>query len=88
MVINFFKPAVRGLLKSKITTFINLFGLSAGMTTAVFIFLWVQNEITVDNYQPDNIYRLSYSSNYGATSHTSERSTFPIYLAASKKYPK
>ena len=87
MVINFFKPAVRGLLKSKITTFINLFGLSAGMTTAVFIFLWVQNEITVDNYQPDNIYRLSYSSNYGATSHTSERSTFPMYLAASKEVP-
>jgi putative ABC transport system permease protein len=61
MIIRFFKTAFRGLLKNRTTSFINLIGLSAGITAAVFIFLWVQNEATVDNYQPDNIYRLSYS---------------------------
>jgi hypothetical protein len=31
------------------------------MTAAVFIFLWVQNELSFDNYQPekDNIYRIT-----------------------------
>ena len=87
MLTNLIKPAFRGLLKNKITTFINLFGLSAGITTAVFIFLWVQNEVTVDDYQPDNIYRLSYSYNFSGTSGTSERTTMPMYLAASNDVP-
>jgi len=50
---NQIKPAWRSLRKNKATFFINLFGLSIGMTAAVFIFLWVQNEITHDDYQPD-----------------------------------
>ncbi|HRI20154.1 MAG TPA: ABC transporter permease [Panacibacter sp.] len=61
MIKNYFKTALRNLWKNKATSFINLFGLSVGMTAAVFIFLWVQNEISFDNYQPDkeNIYRIT-----------------------------
>ncbi|HEY1871553.1 MAG TPA: ABC transporter permease, partial [Chitinophagaceae bacterium] len=60
---NYFKTAIRNLWKNKFTTAINLFGLSIGMTAAVFIFLWVQNEISFDNYHPDkeNIYRITNS---------------------------
>ena len=53
MIRNYFKTALRNFWKNKATGFINLFGLSIGMTAAVFIFLWVQNEISFDNYQPD-----------------------------------
>jgi ABC-type antimicrobial peptide transport system permease subunit len=58
---NYFKTAWRNLWKNKATTFINLFGLSIGMTAAVFIFLWVQNELSFDNYHPakENIYRIT-----------------------------
>ena len=63
MVKNYFKTALRNLWKNKATSFINLFGLSIGMTAAVFIFLWVQNEMTFDSYHPDknNIYRITNS---------------------------
>ncbi len=61
MYTNYFKIALRNLWRNKITGFINLFGLSVGMTAAVFIFLWVQNEISYDNYHPgkENIYRIT-----------------------------
>ena len=60
---NYFKTALRSLWKNKVTSFINLFGLAVGMTAAVFIFLWVQNEMTVDNYHTDkdNIFRITNS---------------------------
>jgi hypothetical protein len=49
---NYLKTAWRTLWKNKATSLINLFGLSIGMTAAVFIFLWVQNELSFDNYHP------------------------------------
>jgi len=60
---NFFKITLRNLWKNKATGFINLFGLTIGMTAAVFIFLWIQNEISFDNYHQDkeNIYRITNS---------------------------
>lgn len=84
---NFFKIALRTIFKNKVISFINLFGLATGITAAVFIFLWVQNEVTVDNYQPDNIYRLSYKYSFGSDAFTSERTTLPLYLAAGKDVP-
>src|SRR4051812_3109018 len=63
MIKNYFKTAFRNLWKNKTTSFINLFGLAVGMTAAVFIFLWVQNETSFDNYHPnkENIYRITSS---------------------------
>jgi ABC-type antimicrobial peptide transport system permease subunit len=60
---NYFRTAIRNLWKNKFTTAINLFGLSIGMTAAVFIFLWVQNEISFDTYHPgkENIFRITNS---------------------------
>ncbi|MGH2565948.1 MAG: ABC transporter permease, partial [Ginsengibacter sp.] len=58
---NYFKTAWRNLWKNKITSAINIIGLSVGMTASVLILLWVQNELSFDNYHPDenNIYRLT-----------------------------
>src|SRR3954469_4251297 len=63
MIKNYFKTAFRNLRRNKTTSFINLFGLAVGMTAAVFIFLWVQNETSFDDYHPDkeNIYRVTSS---------------------------
>ncbi|MEO6731404.1 MAG: ABC transporter permease [Ferruginibacter sp.] len=58
---NYFKTAWRSIWKNKTTTVINVTGLSVGMTAAVLIFLWVQNEISFDDYHKDTntIYRLT-----------------------------
>lgn len=60
---NFFRIAFRNLRKNSATGFINLFGLSIGMSAAVFIFLWIQSEISHDGYQPgkETIFRVSNS---------------------------
>jgi putative ABC transport system permease protein len=57
---NYFKTAWRSIWKNKTTSFINIAGLAVGMTAAVLILLWVQNENSFDNYKgKENIYRLT-----------------------------
>ncbi len=55
MITNYLKIAWRNLWKNKTTSFINITGLSVGMAAAVLIMLWVQNEMSFDNYHPDAI---------------------------------
>ena len=61
MLRNYFKMAVRSLWKSKTTSLINIGGLAVGMTTAVLIMLWVNNEVSYDSFHKDEhrIYRLT-----------------------------
>src|SRR5688500_11498065 len=61
MLKNYFKIAWRNLWKNKMTSVINITGLSVGMAAAVMIFLLVQNEISFDKYHKDanKIYRLT-----------------------------
>ncbi|MDB5014310.1 MAG: hypothetical protein JWQ25_2512, partial [Daejeonella sp.] len=63
MLKNYFKSAWRSILKNKGTAFINITGLSVGLTAAVLILLWVQNEVSYDqdHSQSANIYRLTTS---------------------------
>ena len=65
MLKNYLKSAWRSLWKNKATNAINIVGLSVGMTAAVLILLWVQNEMSFDSYHPDvdKIYRLTESAN-------------------------
>ncbi len=60
MIKNYFKTAWRSLWKYRTVSFLNIGGLAVGMAAAVFIFLWVQNELHFDDYHPDkeNIYRI------------------------------
>ena len=61
MIKNFFLAACAPSRKTNPSSVLNIIGLSAGMTAAVFIFLWVQNELTFDSYHPnaDRIYRIT-----------------------------
>lgn len=58
---NYFKAAWKATWKYKQVSVINIVGLSVGITAAVFMLLWVQNEISFDAYHPnaDNIYRIT-----------------------------
>src|SRR5476651_932603 len=61
MIKNYFNIAWRNLWLHKQMSFINVFGLSVGIAATVLIALWVQNELSFDNYYPDanRIYRIT-----------------------------
>ena len=46
MIKNYFKTAVRSLVKNKVTSFINIAGLSVGMAVAMLIGLWIWDELS------------------------------------------
>ena len=50
MLKNYFKIALRNLLKNKGYTFINVAGLATGMAVALMIGLWVWDELTYNQY--------------------------------------
>ncbi|MBI9053178.1 MAG: ABC transporter permease [Bacteroidales bacterium] len=64
MLINYIKTAYRNMMRNFSQTLINVLGLAVGMTCALLIFLWVQNQLSYDQTQEnkDNIYRLEYST--------------------------
>lgn len=53
MIKGYFKIAWRNLWKSKTYSFLNIFGLAIGIACAALIFLWVEDEMTYDDYFPD-----------------------------------
>lgn len=57
---NYFKTAWRNLMKSKVFSFINILGLTIGITVCMMIFLFIMNEFSVDNFHTNgkNIYRV------------------------------
>ena len=54
MIRNYLKVALRNLLKNKAHTFINIAGLSVGLTCSLIILLWVQNERSIDAFHKNN----------------------------------
>lgn len=50
MLKNYFKIAWRNLIKNKSHSFINILGLSVGLACSLLILLWVQNELSMDDF--------------------------------------
>jgi putative ABC transport system permease protein len=50
MIKNYFKIAWRNLIKNKSHSFINILGLSVGLACSLLILLWVQNELSMDDF--------------------------------------
>ncbi|MDR7132297.1 putative ABC transport system permease protein [Algoriphagus sp. 4150] len=67
MLKNYFKIAWRNLLKSKGFSFINLTGLSIGISACILISVYIIHETSYDKFVPDstNIYRLVRQFNFG-----------------------
>jgi putative ABC transport system permease protein len=60
MFSNYFKVALRNILRFKVYSLINVTGLSVGITCAILILLFVTDEISFDKYhsKADRIYRV------------------------------
>ena len=50
MLRSYLTIAFRNLTKNKVYSFINIFGLAAGMAVALLIGLWIQDELSYDTY--------------------------------------
>ncbi len=61
MIRNYFKIALRNLVKHKGYSFINITGLAVGISCCMLIFLYVKDELTFDSFQSksDRIYRVN-----------------------------
>ena len=51
---NYFKIAVRNLIKNRIYAIINILGLAAGMAVALLIAFWMVDEISFDRNFPNS----------------------------------
>ena len=72
MFSNNLKIAIRNLLKNKTFSFINVFGLSIGITCTILILLWVQDEVDFDKFHKNGnkIYRVVQEDKDGENSRT------------------
>ncbi len=60
MLKNYFKVALRNILRQKAYSIINIAGLAIGMACCILIMLWVVDELSYDNYHArgDQIYQV------------------------------
>ena len=60
MLFSYFKVAWRNMKKNKAFSFINIFGLSAGLACCMLIAVYLLNEWNYDSYQKDvnNLYQV------------------------------
>lgn len=66
MLKNYLKTAIRNLVRNRLYTFINVFGLTVGLASCMFIFLYLNNELRYDKFHhnPDRVYRLIRTADY------------------------
>jgi ABC-type antimicrobial peptide transport system permease subunit len=89
MIKNYFKIAWINLVRNKGFSFINILGLSIGMTCVMFILLWVNDELTFnkDQINYDNIYQVYANRNFDNTITTDRNIVFPLAKALENGYP-
>ncbi len=54
MIKNLFTVAIRNFLRQKFYSFINVIGLASGLTCALLIYLWVNDELSKDRFHTDS----------------------------------
>lgn len=85
MIRNYFKIAIRSLLKNKAYAAINIAGLAVGMACCLVILLYVEGEVSYDNFHPggDRLYRMAVERTY--PEHTTSFANIPSGFAEAVK---
>ena len=80
MIRNYFKTAWRSLFKNKVSSLINLGGLSAGMAVAMLIGLWIYDEVSYNqSYQHyEHIAQVMVHANYDGQINTINSNPLPL----------
>jgi ABC-type antimicrobial peptide transport system permease subunit len=89
MLKNFFKIAWRNLLRNRSLSFINIFGLAAGITFALLIGLWIQYETNFDTFHTNGnrIALVLKNTLFNNEKNTQEPTPLPLHDALKNEYP-
>ena len=89
MIRNYLKTAIRSLFKNKGYSFLNIFGLAIGIACAAFIFLWVENEFSFDqfNTNKDRVYLTLVNQPYDKYVFTHSSTQGPLAAAMQTEVP-
>jgi putative ABC transport system permease protein len=89
MLKNYFKIAWRNLSRNRGFTFTNLLGLTIGITCTIFIYLWVQDELTYDTFHKshNNVYQVMANRNFNGQVMTDNNMVLPLASSLAAAYP-
>jgi len=89
MIRNYLITALRNFRRHKGYSFINVIGLAIGLACSFFILLWIQDEMSYDNFLPerDQVYRVMRHTIFGGRKGTSTSMPKPIAEVLVEEYP-
>ncbi|MBD0288648.1 MAG: ABC transporter permease, partial [Flavisolibacter sp.] len=90
MLKNYFKIAWRNLMKNKVSSFINIFGLAIGLTCCMLISLYMYHELSYDTYHShiDRLYQLGTTfTKQGDKGERTPNTPAPMAQAMQLEYP-
>ncbi|SEF39794.1 duplicated orphan permease [Sphingobacterium lactis] len=89
MIQNFIKSAFRNLWKTKGYSFLNIFGLALGIAVTGLIFLWVEDELTYNDYfaNKQDIYITKSKQTYDGNTFVFDATPVPLAEAAQAEIP-
>ena len=89
MIKNYIVTALRNIYKNKVVSFINIFGLSVGISSCILIFLYVSNELSYDNHhtKADRIYRVTSTLNLSGQTDNLTYSSYMLTPTMKADYP-
>ncbi len=84
MIKNYFKIAWRNLIKNKVFSFINIAGLTIGLTCCLLIALYIQHELSFDKFEEkgNRIARVIMRYNFNGSSESNEGNYTSVRVAA------
>ncbi len=86
---NYFKTAIRNLVRYKLYTIINISGLSIGIASFILIWIYIFDELSYDKYhtKADNIFRVVNIYDFEGVGEESASSPFPVAWTLKNDYP-
>ncbi len=86
---NYLKTTFRNLWKNKGYTFLNIFGLAIGIACAALIFLWVEDELSYNNYfsNKENLYKIKDQQTYDGNTFTFDATPGPLAKSIKQEIP-
>jgi putative ABC transport system permease protein len=89
MLGNYIKIALRGIIKSRFYSILNIMGLAIGFAAFIFIFMYVRSEISFDRYheKADRIYRIESDFNISGKHDQFAIVPVPMGPALKLEYP-
>ena len=84
MIKNYFKTAWRNLAKNKTHSFINIAGLTIGLTCCLLIALYIQHELSFDKFEEkgNRIARVIMQYSFDGSSESNEGNYTSVRVAA------